>query len=452
MPLRVLVVDDETDLRELLSLEIESEFAAEVRQASSGNEAAKLIADSSILIDAVICDYSMPDGNGSVVQKALLNSRPGVPFVLCSANSIENCPGVDAKTLFSQITKPDILAPLREIFERLKAASHLKSTEEIRWVSIPIGMMNQFNIVPVDTFVKLGETQNQLVMKKGEVMSVSLISRCTQKGASRVLVKAQDAVFISEALLRDWSLFWRAKQAPSQKQTLVWGQNAVSALKEMVDLIGVTPEVQSLVKKSTEFMAQNMALSPDTNSWFSQLIFNPDSYFTGHSIVVGQIAGVFANILGWGLPSTLMKFAAAGMLHDMTINSSTLNRLQILDGAGAGELPDNLTQIEKAYLRMHPLQAAEIVKQFSELPAEVDVIVREHHECPDGSGFPSSLHGDQIHPLSMVFIIAHRVVSDRFARGEKSTPLAVLEGFPESYLVGRFGDIVKDLKNHLCKS
>ena len=38
---------------------------------------------------------------------------------------------------------------------------------------------------------------------------------------------------------------------------------------------------------------------------------------------------------------------------------------------------------------------------------DVSLIIRQHHEWPDGSGFPAHLKENQISALSAVFIICH---------------------------------------------
>jgi len=64
MAKRILVVDDEPDILELLVEELEFEGFSAVA-ASSGNQALEILQKESF--DAVISDYKMPNGNGKVV-------------------------------------------------------------------------------------------------------------------------------------------------------------------------------------------------------------------------------------------------------------------------------------------------------------------------------------------------------------------------------------------------
>ena len=53
---------------------------------------------------------------------------------------------------------------------------------------------------------------------------------------------------------------------------------------------------------------------------------------------------------------------------------------------------------------------AAIARSVEEIPPDVDVIISQHHELPDGTGFPRGLNYQRITPLSTVFIVAHDLV------------------------------------------
>ncbi|MBC7397838.1 MAG: hypothetical protein H7333_10390 [Bdellovibrionales bacterium] len=50
---------------------------------------------------------------------------------------------------------------------------------------------------------------------------------------------------------------------------------------------------------------------------------------------------------------------------------------------------------------------------MKDIDPEVAVILVQHHERPDGSGFPGQLTNAQIHPLAAVFIVAEHLISFR---------------------------------------
>ena len=82
---RILICDDEADIREVLEMLIEVEFDVEIIHASDGQEGIdKLQSDPKL--DLIICDMNMPHKKGSdvfTVNKSLNN----IPFVLLCGDS-----------------------------------------------------------------------------------------------------------------------------------------------------------------------------------------------------------------------------------------------------------------------------------------------------------------------------------------------------------------------------
>ena len=82
---RVLIVDDDDRLREVLSLYIDLEDGLEVAgTASSASEAAGLAGE--LNIDAIVLDYHMPDMDGLAAIPLLLQAAPHARIVMFSAD------------------------------------------------------------------------------------------------------------------------------------------------------------------------------------------------------------------------------------------------------------------------------------------------------------------------------------------------------------------------------
>lgn len=93
--------------------------------------------------------------------------------------------------------------------------------------------------------------------------------------------------------------------------------------------------------------------------------------------------------------------------------ASTLGIGALMHDIGHKEVPDKillksdaLTQAERNFFEMHCAFGAEMGHRF-QLPTAAVTIIREHHECFDGTGYPSKLKGEQIHLLSRIVGIAN---------------------------------------------
>jgi len=85
---RILVVDDEKNIRTLFQMELE-EAGYEVETAAGGEEA--LRAMKSARIDLFIIDIRMPDMTGLELMQRIREREPKVPIIVCTAlKALEN--------------------------------------------------------------------------------------------------------------------------------------------------------------------------------------------------------------------------------------------------------------------------------------------------------------------------------------------------------------------------
>lgn len=91
----------------------------------------------------------------------------------------------------------------------------------------------------------------------------------------------------------------------------------------------------------------------------------------------------------------------------------TLGVGALLHDIGYVRLPRNLyrkstplTDHEKALMQQHPQLAATVLSQGDPLPEAVGRIIAQHHECPDGSGFPNKLKNGTVSQLAQLVGLA----------------------------------------------
>ncbi|MGK0170455.1 MAG: CheY-like chemotaxis protein [Gammaproteobacteria bacterium] len=114
----VLVVDDETALRELLRIQL-STWGYAVSSENDGPAALACLLDNPNKFDVVIIDQTMPGLLGSQVIQALQYS-PHPPFILCTGY-VDNMDEARAKSLgaLALLTKPTRAIVLRPLLAEL---------------------------------------------------------------------------------------------------------------------------------------------------------------------------------------------------------------------------------------------------------------------------------------------------------------------------------------------
>jgi len=84
--MRILLVDDQDDIRDIYEIFLTSYFKCDIIQANSVVSAATEILKNTKNIDIVISDYHMPEGNGGVLYTYVKKYLPETPFILFSSN------------------------------------------------------------------------------------------------------------------------------------------------------------------------------------------------------------------------------------------------------------------------------------------------------------------------------------------------------------------------------
>ena len=116
-----------------------------------------------------------------------------------------------------------------------------------------------------------------------------------------------------------------------------------------------------------------------------------------HSMNVAVLAMMLGREIG--ISADDMKALCLGTLfHD--IGKSKIDRKVLVKEKG-------LTKAELDFLQMHPKYGVDILASQEDFPKLSLLIVYQHHEAADGSGYPKGVSGSQIHPLTKVVSIAN---------------------------------------------
>jgi HD-GYP domain-containing protein (c-di-GMP phosphodiesterase class II) len=125
-----------------------------------------------------------------------------------------------------------------------------------------------------------------------------------------------------------------------------------------------------------------------------------DPYTAGHQKRTTELAMALACEMGL-CEHRIKGVQMAGLIHDMgkiSIPAEILSK------------PGKLNEVEIQLARRHPQAAFEILKEI-DFPWPVDLIVLQHHEKMDCSGYPQGLAGEEILLEARILCVADVVES-----------------------------------------
>jgi len=122
--------------------------------------------------------------------------------------------------------------------------------------------------------------------------------------------------------------------------------------------------------------------------------YDPCSHSVNVAIYTLAIA---LQVLGSQGRGNLREIVAATALHDI---GKSLVRQEIL------EKPEALDEAEWREMKRHSGYGYNLLRRENTLTEETSIILLQHHERPDGGGYPLGLAGDQIHPYARICAVA----------------------------------------------
>jgi putative nucleotidyltransferase with HDIG domain len=189
-----------------------------------------------------------------------------------------------------------------------------------------------------------------------------------------------------------------------------FSQDDLSQLRQLSDQVGVALSNTRLIEEIKEF-------SWGTLVALARSIDAKSHWTAGHSERVTSLALKIGRIMGLSAKE-LDILHRGGLLHD--IGKLGIPN-EILDKA------DSLTPEERTTIKKHPALGAKILEPISQY-IDVMLIVKQHHENFDGSGYPEGLSGENISLFSRILAVADRyeaITSDRPYRDAIIDPKSV---------------------------
>jgi putative nucleotidyltransferase with HDIG domain len=113
-----------------------------------------------------------------------------------------------------------------------------------------------------------------------------------------------------------------------------------------------------------------------------------------HSVNVSVLSVYLAMQMGYSHSLILQHVGAGGLLHD-------IGKPKIHLG------DDDSPAVIATKMKEHPAVGLRVIESQQRVPNEVKMIIAQHHECYDGTGFPKKLRGSAIYDLARIVSIAN---------------------------------------------
>ena len=198
---------------------------------------------------------------------------------------------------------------------------------------------------------------------------------------------------------------------------------AVESIHEMVKGLGLSSEVMTLAEKSVERTYQMLKRDTNLMGILNKIIVRKN-YIYNLALITNYVGVALAMNIDCQSRFVLEKISYAALLQDISLDDEKLAQINDLSKA-------SLSARERRIVELHPINSTRIIEQIKDLPPDTTGIIAQHHERPDGSGFPHQRNVASISLLAATFILA-REFSREFLL-HRSSPLEIVSKFPAAF-------------------
>jgi hypothetical protein len=179
--------------------------------------------------------------------------------------------------------------------------------------------------------------------------------------------------------------------------------SSMITIKNVIGQIGVDAESMKLLKTINDKSMSLMKESPSIFAFVNDFRKNcAEEYLL--SVLNNYLMSLVIDQFDWKSDLVKYKASLASIMCDMTLSKNDFMALRKWQRDG-GELPENIWR--------HPQEVAEKLKANRlHVPMETINIIEQHHELPDGRGFPHGVTGARINQLSAIFIVCQKFVEN----------------------------------------
>ncbi len=289
--------------------------------------------------------------------------------------------------------------------------------------------------LPFNVFIRRGENTYTKLFPKGDPIDLEHLDKYeSEKGIQDFYVHRDD--------YRQYLLYVERIANSLFKNKASEQSEVVEVIKEMTNLtmlelvVNKQVDAKSVAYAMTTIKGCIDVLAGDPKSLFKIFrLMSGQPYLIKHALTTSVFALLLAKMEKIETEKNLVNLGLGALIHDIGMTMLTYD-------------PEEKTELlpeERRELHQHPELGKRMLDSIRAITPEVRMIVMQHHEQPNGHGYPNGLHDKQIYFPAKIVAIADSfsaLLSVRPFREEAFTPVKAIEIMQEDR--GKFDQALLD--------
>jgi response regulator RpfG family c-di-GMP phosphodiesterase len=410
--MNILYIEDDADIAEVYTLYLHSKFPdLKVFHYLNGAEGFTELANNTEKYSLVISDFNVPGKNGGEIFKFVNGQMLGIPFMILSGQDCSR--DENFKSFFQSHVRNAFLlkpCPPEEFIEKVswcldtekdKLKIYLKESKNIdEKVPVNSEVFLKINSIPCDVYVQLSADKYIKIINNDALFSTDIIIKLIAKGVKHFYINKSEISAYSESIAH--TVFSLLKTKTSKMDEASKSQltgKALELVKSNLLKCGFSKAIMDVTEEVINLQVDMIKASPELSKFMDKFqLFRKMN--TDHSRLVSFLSVAIVKEIGWDSESTLHKMCLASLFHDVSLSDNFSDK--VIDDAAFKQL----SPTDQSIFHNHCEESAHIAKNFASVAPGMEQVILEHHELPDGTGFPKGLTAAHVHSLSACLHLA----------------------------------------------
>jgi hypothetical protein len=309
----------------------------------------------------------------------------------------------------------------QDLFSHLKKIVKQDDSIVGQYISISLESFIHFKMLPFDLYIKLSEGRFVKRILAMEDIDESMIKSLQEKGVSEL--------HFLRKFNRDFSLMLfnnMINKVESNYSSVDAKNKAASEVffttKEIVQSVGLPLKVIQVCESVMESITNDVTRSKDKFSSYLNGIKSPSELSFQFRFVelTSFIATQMVEALGDGNNIEHVKtIVFSAFFCDISLKEEYVE-------IRSEEATKDVWPADRDGLFDHSIRASEILKKYKNAPPEALTIIRQHHGCPNGIGFPK-VCDNRVLPISKCLIASQELAFALMKNSDRPTDQVIAE-------------------------
>lgn len=296
-----------------------------------------------------------------------------------------------------------------------QAASHLgvslqNVNDKVKPDYLPVGVYYFYDIqkTPCDIYIRIKKGPNEYQYVKRihskDTFDQADIKKYEDQGLKEFYVPKDYIQYFTTYVTNQ--LFEKLESNDlSLEDRILTTANAHEIVRDKIQQLGLDQTVVDLSDASINSMVQSVRKSPEVANLLKFVFSNKVSYAYQHCHLLAMMCHYILSKQSWYKPEHLEVLSFVSFFADVTLKSNKQMQISSMKDLTESTLSDD----EKKQVLTHAADAVNILEGHPEATQYIKTVLLQSHGSPEGVGLNEN-PGEELHPLSKVFIVADNFV------------------------------------------